>query len=148
MEFDLDKLNADWESDCVINELDITGSIRDCPKLHAKYTALLSKARMRVRALSHKYRTLRQTKFRYYRGELTKDELNSLGWQQWQGVKPLKNEMDEFLKGDSDLSLLEDKIAYMEVIIQALEQIVRSINSRGYDLRTMLDAKKFYHGLN
>jgi len=56
--------------------------------------------------------------------------------------------MDEFLKGDTDLSLLEDKVAYMEVIIQALEQIIRSINSRGYDLRTLLDAKKFYNGLN
>jgi hypothetical protein len=148
MEFDLDKINADWEIDSSINELDIAESIRDCPKLHAKYIAWLSKSRMRLRAYHHKYRTLRQSKFRYYRGEMTKDELDKLGWPQWQGAKPLKNEMDEFLKGDADLSLLEDKIAYMEVIVQALEQIIRSINSRGYDLRTLLDAKKFYNGLN
>lgn len=148
MDFDLDTINTDWATDSAINELDIAASIRDCPKLHAKYIGLLSRARLRIRAYHSKYNNLRQTKFRYYRGELSKDELTALGWNQWQGTKPLKNEMDEFLKGDSDLNRLEDKIEYMGVIIGALEQIIRSINSRGYDLRTLLDAKKFYNGLN
>jgi len=148
MDFDLEKLNADWATDSNVNEYDIAESIRDTPKLHAKYIGMLSRARLRLRAYHSKYNNLRQTKFRYYRGELTKDELAELNWPQWQGTKPLKNEMDEFLKGDADLNRLEDKMAYVEVIIGALEQIIRSINSRGYDLRTLLDAKKFYNGLN
>ena len=53
---------------------------------------------------------LRKNKFRLYRGELSRDELTNLAWEQWQGVKPLKNEMDEFLSGDTELNTLRVKI--------------------------------------
>ena len=63
--------------------------------------------------------------------ELTQKELNDLGWEQWQGAKPLKNEMDEQLEGDFDLIKKRDKVAYWETIVSFLEYVMRSINSRG-----------------
>jgi len=146
--FDIEVINTDWSNDSKINELDLVGSIRDVPKLHSKWIGKLSLAKLQLRQRISKYNNLRQAKFRYYRGEMTKDELDKFGWTQWQGVKPLKTDMSEFLQTDPDLTLLEDKIHYMEVVVSTLEAIIRSINSRGYDLKTMLEAKKFYNGMN
>lgn len=148
LEFDIEAINAAWADDCNINELDLVGSIRNVPKLHAKWIGTLSLAKLRLRVHQSKYNNLRQLKFKYYRGEMTKDELDKLGWPQWQGLKPLRSDMAEFLQGDPDLTKFEDKIAYMEVVVSTVEAIVRSINSRGYDLKTMLEAKKFYNGSN
>lgn len=144
----IDALLNEWEKDSPIDELDIAGSIRDVPKLHSKYIRHLTNAKLHLRTLASRYQKLRKIKFRYYRGELTKEELTKLNWPQWQGIKPLKNEMEEFLKGDVELIAVEEMIVNTESIISTLEQIIKSINSRGYDVRTLLEAKKFYNGIN
>ena len=148
MNLDLDEINSEWAKDAIIDDLDLVSSIREIPKLHAKWVQTLSHAKRRWHYLQSKYNVQRQLRFRYYRGELTKAELDEHGWTQWQGIKPFKGEMDEFLKGDDSLNKQQEKISAIEIIIQTLEQIVRSINSRGYDLRALLEAKKFYHGSN
>jgi hypothetical protein len=90
---------------------------------------------------------LRKSKFRYYRGELSRDELTEYGWEQWQGVKPMKNEMDEFLTGDSDLNTLEVKIKYLETMIYLLESILGQIKARDWQLKTAVEWKKFLAGM-
>jgi hypothetical protein len=92
------------------------------------------------------YNTLRQAKFRYYRGEMGRDELTDRGWNQWQGVKPLKNEMDEFLTGDSDLNTSNIKIEYIATMVSMLESILAQIKSRDWEIRSAVDFKKFISG--
>ena len=69
------------------------------------------------------------------------------GWIQWQGAKPLKNEIDEFLQGDVDLIALTDKIEYFKTVLYHLEQIIRSINSRTWDIKSSIEWYKFTNGL-
>ena len=90
---------------------------------------------------------MRKAKFRYYRGEMSREELTDLGWAQWQGVKPLKNEMDEFLTGDEDLNQLEVKIKYLETMIYLLESILQQIKARDWQIKTAVEWKKFLAGM-
>jgi len=92
------------------------------------------------------YNTLRQSKFRYYRGEMTKEELQLNGWEQWQGVKPLKNEMDEFLGGDNDLNKLEIKANYIQCIVDFLDSVMNQIKARDWQIRNSIEWKKFISG--
>jgi hypothetical protein len=147
-EFDLEKIAEEWAKDAVINELDIVKEIGRVPILHAKYLQRLTTAKLKLQRFKVKYHKLRQLKFRYYRGELSKEELTTYGWEQWQGMKPLKSEMNEFLQGDVDLVQIEEKMEFVEAIISTYESILKSINQRGWDLRTMLQAKQFYSGGN
>ena len=77
---------------------------------------------------------------------MTKEELTVLEWSQFQGNKPLKNEMDEFLQCDADLIILQDKVEYFKTVIFTLEQILRSINSRTWDIKTAVEYMKFTNG--
>ena len=78
---------------------------------------------------------------------MTQLELSDEGWDQWQGNKPLKNEMDEFLQVDADLIILQDKIEYLKTIMYQLEQIIRSLNSRTWDIKNSIEWTKFTNGL-
>ena len=78
---------------------------------------------------------------------MTRQELEEEGWTQWQGNKPLKNEMDEFLQCDSDLITLQDKVEYFRAVISHLEQILRSLNSRTWDIKTAVEWAKFTNGM-
>lgn len=142
----LEELNEMWEVDCTINDDRLDKESVRTPNLHAKYLRLLMQHKMKMAALDNEYKTLRQRKFRYYRGEMPKDELNDLGWSQWQGVKPLKNELDQFLQGDADLIKITAKIDYINILIQAFELILKQISARDWSIRNAIEFKKFIAG--
>ena len=92
------------------------------------------------------YNVLRKNKFRYYRGEMSREDLTNLGWDQWQGVKPLKNEMDEFLTGDDDLNKVQMRLEYLNTVVYLLESIMGQIKSREWQIKNGIEWKKFLAG--
>jgi hypothetical protein len=143
----LDELQTMWDSDCEIDDNYLGENSTATPKLHAKYVKLLVNVKLKHTKLSSDYNILRKNKFRYYRGELSREELVDLGWNQWQGVKPLKNEMDEFLSGDTDLNTLKVKIDYLETMIYFLESVLSQIKARDWQIKTAVEWKKFLAGM-
>ena len=143
----LSEIQQMWEEDSTINETNLGRESIRVPNLHAKYLNLLSKSKLQLRKAESEYYNTRRLKYRYYRGEMSREELAGLEWEQFQGNKPLKNEMDEFLQCDKDLIELQDKIEYFKTVIYTLEQILRSINSRTWDIKTAVEYQKMTNGL-
>jgi hypothetical protein len=142
----LEELHDLWDIDCKINDDHLDRESVKTPNLHSKYLRILIQHKMKLSALQVEYNLMRQRKFRYYRGEMGKIELEELKWQQWQGVKPLKNEMEEFLDGDSDLNKITIKIAYIKNMIEALESILNQIKARDWQIRNAIQWKQFVAG--
>ena len=142
----IDELLDEWDKDSNIDDNFISDESVKVPKLHAKYVRHLAQAKLSLVKKNNDYSTLKTIKFRYYRGELSRDELTQYGWSQWQGVKPMKNEMDQFLSGDDDLVKLRLSINVLEEKIEVLQSILKQINDRHWLLKTMLDHKKFLAG--
>ncbi len=142
----LDELHDLWDADCKINDDHLDRESVKTPNLHAKYLRFLIQHKMKLSALQTEYNLMRQRKFRYYRGEMGKQELEDLKWDQWQGVKPLKNEMEEFLDGDSDLNRITIKCEYIKNMIEALESILNQIKSRDWQIRNAIQWKQFVAG--
>jgi len=143
----LDELQQMWEKDCEIDDNYLGENSTLTPKLHAKYVKLLVQVKLKHTKLQSDYLLLRKNKFRLYRGELSRHELTQLGWEQWQGVKPLKNEMDEFLSGDTELVNIKMKIDYLETMIYFLESVLQQIKARDWQIKTAVEWKKFLAGM-
>lgn len=143
----IEQLQDMWEADCEIDDNYLGEHATKTPKLHAKYVKLLVGVKLKHTKLQSDYNMLRKAKFRYYRGELGREELQDLGWAQWQGVKPLKNEMDEFLTGDEDLNTMKVKIEYLETMIYLLESILGQLKSRDWQIKTHVEWKRFLAGM-
>lgn len=143
----LSDLQSSWADDCKINETNLGQESARTPILHSKYLNFLSSTRLNLRKAESDYLNLRRKKYKYYRGEMTQAELAAEEWEQWRGNKPLKNEMDEFLQVDNDLILLEDKVEYFKIVQYQLEQIIRSLNSRTWDIKNCLEWTKFTNGM-
>jgi hypothetical protein len=142
----LSDLQQSWEEDAKINEMNLGNESTKIPMLHAKYLNLLTSTKLNLRKAESSYANMRRLKYRYYRGEMTRQELEEEGWTQWQGTKPMKNEMDEFLSFDSDLVALQDKIEYFKTVLYQLEQIIRSLNSRTWDIKNHIEWLKWSNG--
>jgi hypothetical protein len=143
----IEQLQEEWDKDCEIDDNYLGENSTATPKLHAKYVKILVQVKLKHTKLSSDYNLTRKNKFRYYRGELSRDELQDLQWDQWQGVKPIKNEMDEFLKGDVELNTMEIKIKYLETMIYFLESVLQQIKARDWQIKTAVEWKKFLAGM-
>jgi hypothetical protein len=143
----IEQLQEEWDKDCEIDDNYLGENSTTTPKLHAKYLKILVQVKLKHTKLSSDYNLTRKNKFRYYRGELSRDELQDLQWDQWQGVKPIKNEMDEFLKGDAELNAMEIKIKYLETMIYFLESVLQQIKARDWQIKTAVEWKKFLAGM-
>lgn len=143
----LDNILIMWEADSAIDDNYLGEASTNTAKLHAKYLKLLVDAKLRKTKLDIDLNSLRKTKIRYYRGELTRQELADLGWEQWQYNKPLKAEMDEFLKGDDDLAKIQTRLDYIDTLVYALESIMQQIKQRDFQLSNGIKWKQFLAGM-
>ena len=142
----LDDVLDEWERDCVIDTNHPDNSSIETAKLHAKYLRIFTDTKLRLAKTYTEYDILRRTKFRYFRGELTRDELNELGWDQWQFTRPLKAEAEELLKGDVDLAQLKTRIAYLETMVSSIESIMNQIKNRAWEIKNIISWRQFIAG--
>lgn len=143
----LDEILDMWEVDSKIDDNHLGEASTITAKLHSKYLRLLIDAKLKKTKLDIEYSALRKTKIRYFRGELTRQELEELGWEQWQYNKPLKAEMDEFLKGDEHLSKIIVRQDYIDTMVYALESIMGQIKQRDFQLSNGIKWKAFLAGM-
>lgn len=143
----LTELQEEWVKDSHINETNLGSEAARVPTLHAKYITYVSKVKLQLRKAESEYLNTRRKKYKYYRGEMSIQELDDEGWDQFQGNKPLKNEMDELLACDEHLIELQDKVEYFKTVLYTLEQIIRSINSRTWDIKSSIEWTKFTNGM-
>lgn len=142
----LSELQEMWKQDCKIDMTNLGQEAANVPVLHAKYLALLTSTKLQLRKVEADFLRMRKLKERYFRGELSKEELENLGWEQYLNNKPLKNEMDSFVMADEEIIQYVDKIEYYKTLLYQLEQTIKSINSRTWDVKSAIDWYKFTNG--
>lgn len=147
MATNIDELKQMWASDSQIKETELARESLRTPHLHSKYLDMLINAKMKVSAYQHDLARMQLFKARYYKGELTKDELLEYGLPQWQYNKPLKSEMDGLLDADADCIKIRQKIDYVTLMVFQLEQIMNAIKGRGWDIRNAIEFLKYQSGL-
>jgi len=143
----IEEIQQMWEQDSVIDDNHLGEASTETAKVHSKYIKLMVGVKLKLTKARGDYNLLRKNKFRYYRGELSREELVDLGWQPYQLIKPLKNEMDEFLQGDQDLITLNTRIEYLETMGYLLESILGQIKARDWQLKNGIEWKKFLAGM-
>ena len=143
----IEDIQAMWEADSIIDDNHLGEASTETAKVHSKYIKLMVGVKLKLTKARADYNILRKNKFRYYRGELSREELQILGWEPYQLIKPLKNEMDEFLQGDQDLIALNTKIEYLETMGYLIEGILGQIKARDWQLKNGIEWKKFLAGM-
>lgn len=143
----LEDIQNDWEKDCRVDNTNLGHEATRNPLLHSKYINKLSNVKLLARKSETDYLKLRKDKYRYFKGEMTKDELAERGWIQYQGRVPLKTEMEEYLTTDADMMRLTDKMEYLKTLQFTLESILKAIASRGWEIKSGIEWVKIQNGI-
>jgi hypothetical protein len=135
-----------WNNDCIIDSNQLGNASTSTAKLHAKYISMLIPAKLKKTQLEAHYNTTKKLKIKYYRGEMSKEELKENNWDQYQFNKPLKAEIDDILRGDDDLIKITSRIEYMDHMIYLLESILGQIKQRDFQVSNHIKWKQFLAG--
>ena len=136
------ELQSQWGEDCKLDELDLGSESTRTPVLHSKYVTLLSNSKLQLRKAVADLKRLENVKSDYYRGELSKEELDQLGWEPWRKNAVLRSDMRDQLDSDPDVIKQQDKVYYLETTVDFLDRVLRSLNSRGWDIKNAVEWNK------
>lgn len=142
---DTNDIAAIWAKDSPIDETNLVGESKNIPVLHSKYYNLFYREVLRVKKLKAEYKELEARKREYYDGSMAEEDLKDNGWKPYQ-KKVLRNEVDKYIQSDKDIIKLSLTIDFHSANANFLEDIVRTIHSRNFIVKNMIDMLKFQAG--
>ena len=138
----LDEIIELWQQDAKIDDVELDRESLNIPVLHGKYLKIYYQEKLKLKAHKIKYKTLSKILSEYYRGDLNNPEdLEELGRPPW-GKTVLKQDIASYIEGDQEMIDHVTKMVYQEQVVSLLEDIMKSINNRGFHVRAAIDWRK------
>lgn len=142
----LDEILSEWRKDCEIDRTELGDEALKIPKLHSKYYNIYATERLLLRKQETELKVLQKLKYEYYGGTLDYEELKEQGWEP-NNLKILRADIPQYVDSDKDIIELTLKIAYQKEKVEFLDNAIRSLNSRGYNIKAAIDWEKFKVGM-
>jgi hypothetical protein len=140
-----DDISEIWSVDCKIDESNLAAASRQIPELHNKYYTMYYKEALKVKKLKYDYKELELNKREWLDGSMAEEDLRDLGWKP-NPRKILRADLDKYIQADKDVIRISLKIDYHSARANFLEDIIKTIHSRNFIIKSMIDVLKFQHG--
>ena len=108
----------------------------------------VKKARIRKTKMFFENKKLLKYKTIWYAGKMSEEELEEHGWEQFKIklIKGYEPKIETYLQGDDDLIEANQKLEYQKIKVEFLESIIKSLNTRGYNIKSAIDFLRFTMG--
>jgi hypothetical protein len=146
MQLTINDVLEHWKVDVVIDESKLSSELIRVPMLHAKYLEYFIFFKQKLANTDAKKNKMGYLRKRYYRGELTQQELIDNDWPQFQGLKMSNTEVQHQFEIDPILINLKRIVEEYKTSVTGLEYILNSIKSRDYSLKAMIEYQKYLSG--
>lgn len=126
-------LMKEWSADCKIDSTAMEVELLKISHLHGKYLNVMSYHRHIIRKLEAEYKILKGLKEDYYAGRLSEEDLAERNWEPMQFVLS-EPKIARKIESDKELiNILLKKVSHEE-IVSYCESVMKSLNSRTWDL--------------
>ena len=142
----LDQMMEEWRLDATVDSTELGIASLKIPELHSKYLKIYFDERRKLKALEFQSKDLSLKKYEYYNGKLSQEELDELNWEPF--VKRLmKNEVDMYLDSDKDIIQNNMRIINQKEKLAFLEEVIKNLNQRNFQIKNAIEWKKFTQGV-
>ena len=141
----LDTIQSMWEKDSHIDPDELHTASLVVPSLHAKYYQLFNDLRL-LRVKSKKiYQKVLQERYLYYSGKAEPEVYEK---EPFPYKVREKDAIQRHMEADEKLSTLEMKVRYYDVMLKFLEEVIRTISNRTFQIKNAIEWHKFQSGFN
>jgi hypothetical protein len=140
----LKKFRIMWEEDSNIDPDNLHTESLNIPSLHAKYFDLYNNISLLKKKAEQQRRNIRHQKYEYYTGKADPDVYIENPFPK--KVRD-KDALQKYLDADEVLSQASLKVDYYDVLLTYLQDILKMIHQRNYQIKNAIDFQRFASGL-
>jgi len=141
----IEELFEEWEKDCVIDKTELGDEAVRIAKLHSKYLKWMFEERLRLKKMDSEFKQLKLEKYEFYTQGPTKEQREK-GWELPPKGMILKQDLNMYMDADKDIIDHSLKIGLQQEKAQLLEDIIKSLNNRGYNISAAITWARFTMG--
>ena len=139
----LDELKVQVANDLKVNDERLDTESLKNQELYAKYLEIKSNFELLMYKAKGDYKILYRKKWEYYGGKADAKVYITRPFD----LKVLKTDLHIYIESDTDILTAEHKIAYLETVIKYIDGVLKSIQSRGWDIKNAISWKQFEAGM-
>jgi hypothetical protein len=141
---DLDKIQSMWENDSKIDIDNLHTESLNIPSLHAKYFELYNNILLLKKKADQQKKNIRHQKYEYYSGKADPEVYIENPFPK--KVRD-KDTLQKYLDADQSLSQISLKVEYYDVMLNYLQDILKMIHNRTYQIKNAIEYQRFASGL-
>ena len=139
----LDELKMEVYLALKVNEEKLDTEALKNQALYAKYLDHKSRFELLLHKAKGDYKKMYREKWEYYGGKADAKVYVPKPFD----LKVLKSDLSVYIESDDEIIQCEHKVAYLETVVKYIDGVLKSINSRGWDIKNAIDWKKFEAGM-
>jgi hypothetical protein len=144
MIIDLEKIQSMWEEDSKIDPDNLHTESLNASILHSKYFDIYNNILLLRKKADQVKRNIRHERYEYYSGKADPDVYMENPFPK--KIRD-KDTMQKYMDADEKLSQISLKVEYYDVMLKYLEDIIKMIHSRNYQIKNAIEYMKFQSGL-
>ena len=139
----LDELKLQVQNDLKVNDEHLDTESLKNQEIKAKYLDIKSKYELLLFRAKGDYKRIYREKWEYYGGKADAKVYVSKPFD----IKVLKTDLSVYITSDEDIINAENKIGYLETVVDYIKGVIKSVDNRGWDIKNAIEWKKFEAGV-
>ena len=139
----LDELKLEVYNDLKVNNEHLDTESLKNQEIKAKYLDIKSKYELLLFKAKGDYKRIYRDKWEYYGGKSDAKVYVSKPFD----IKVLKTDLSVYITSDQDVIDAENKIGYLETVVDYIKGVIKSVDNRGWDIKNSIEWKKFEAGV-
>jgi hypothetical protein len=139
----LDELKLEVYNDLKVNNEHLDTESLKNQEIKAKYLDIKSKYELLLFKAKGDYKRIYRDKWEYYGGKADAKIYISKPFD----IKVLKTDLSVYITSDDDIINAENKIGYLETVVDYIKGVIKSVDNRGWDIKNAIEWKKFEAGV-
>ena len=141
---DLDSIQSMWQSDSKIDPDNLHTESLNIPVLHAKYYEMYNTVMLLRKKAEQQRKNIRHERYEYFSGKADPEVYIENPFPK--KIRD-KDTMQKYLDADEKLSNCSLKIDYYDTMLNYLEEILKQLSNRTYQIKNAIDYMRFSSGL-
>lgn len=140
----LEQVQKMWKEDSEINIDDLHNESLKVSTLHSKYYEIYNNISLLRKRSESQYKIKKLERYNYYNGKADPEVYKN---EPFPYKVRDKESMQRYLDADEKLSEMLMKIDYYDVMLKYLEEIIKTISNRTYQIKNSIEFLKFQSGM-
>ena len=141
----LEQIQEMWEKDSKIDPDNLHDESLKIPQLHSKYYTIYNTITLLRERAREQYNKVRLERYNYYTGKATAEVYAE---EPFPYKVREKDAIQRHLEADDKMNKVDMKIKYYDIMLKFLEEVIRAVSNRTYQIKNAIEWNKFQAGYN